>query len=164
MTRRAAGTCLLLAFSLTIQHCVGRSPELQVENEATVVMTMPLTDFNQDIRADVSSLNLAPGESLKLLVRIRNPTQSAWSSTGSYPISLSYRWFEGDKMLPIEGARAPLLTPVQPGEQTAAAAHVVAPEREGKLTLKLTLVQEGVTWFLFAGGRTFDIPTMVKAK
>ena len=41
--------------------------------------------------------------------------------------------------------------------------RVRAPALAGKnLTLKITLVQEGVAWFMSKGAKTLDIPATVK--
>jgi hypothetical protein len=61
-------------------------------------------------------------------------------------------------MLPIEGERTPLPAMLQPGESLGVEMRVVAPEQGRDLVLKITLVQEGVAWFMSKGGKSLDIP------
>jgi hypothetical protein len=84
------------------------------------------------------------------------------ASAGRYPITLSYKWFESGKMLPIEGERTLLLRPLEPNEQETISAKVTAPQSGSDLSVRFSLVQEGVVWFLSKGGRTIDIPARIE--
>jgi hypothetical protein len=51
---------------------------------------------------------------------------------------------------------------VLPGASQVLRANVIAPSSAGHYSLRFTMVQEGVAWFLGAGGKTFDIPVIVQ--
>jgi hypothetical protein len=121
----------------------------------------PLVNFNERLTSPMSSLQAKRGETIKLPVRIMNPTNEHWSSGGKYPVNLSYRWFEAERMLNIEGVRT-LVPTVKPGEEVSLDAQVEVPKEGTDLTLKLSLVQEGVAWFFIRGAATLDIPVKVQ--
>jgi hypothetical protein len=121
-------------------------------------MDAPLKTFSQEITSSVKSLRLKPSESTEVPVIIRNTGQEPLATAGRYPITVSYKWFVGEKMLPIEGERTALSGVLKSNESANVNVKVVAPPSGKSLTLKITLVQEGVAWFLSAGARTLDIP------
>ena len=67
-------------------------------------------------------------------------------------------------MLPIEGKRTTLPGTVAPGEAVSLAATVVAPDEPGSYVLRVSLVQEGVAWFMSKGAPPLDIPAVVLPK
>jgi hypothetical protein len=141
----------------------GRSAPKQeaVESIARVKpeeMNAPLRTFSQQITSSVKSLQLKPSESTAVPITIRNTGPEPLASAGKYPIAVSYKWFEGEKMLPIEGERTVLPTVLRPDESTNLKLKIVAPSSGKSLTLKVTLVQEGVQWFLMAGAPGLDLP------
>jgi len=121
----------------------------------------PLAQFSEQITSPVTNLRAKPGETIMVPVRIRNPTSERWASAGKYPVNLSYKWFDSSRMLNVEGVRTVFRGQVKPGEEVPLTAQVVIPvvSKEGmNLTLKLSLVQEGVAWFFIRGATTLDIP------
>jgi hypothetical protein len=106
----------------------------------------------------VAKLQARPGEAITLPVRIMNPTDKPWASSGKYPVTLSYKWFDSGRMLDIEGERTGLRHGVRPGEEISLGAEIRVPKEGRNLTLKLSMVQEGVAWFLSRGASTLDIP------
>jgi cephalosporin hydroxylase len=77
---------------------------------------------------------------------------------------VSYIWVKDGRPLPIEGDRTPLPHAVQPSETIALDASVLAPVDPGKYTLRVTLVQEGVTWFYHVGASTLDLPATISGQ
>ena len=52
--------------------------------------------------------------------------------------------------------------PLKPGDEASFAAKVVAPASGRDLTLKLTLVQEDVAWFMISGATPLEIRVEMK--
>jgi hypothetical protein len=120
------------------------------------------TAFSQQITSPLHTLTVSPGETLSIPVTVKNTGNQRISSTGKFPVTCSYKWFDGGTMLQIEGERTGLPRPLNPGDEASFAAKVVAPPRGQDLTLKLTLVQEGVAWFMTSGGTPLEIHAKMK--
>jgi hypothetical protein len=157
-----AGVFLVALGSAFLSSCGGSAPTQNAIESTTPAkpgeMNAPLTAFSQEITSSVKSLRLKPSETTELPVIIRNAGKEALASYGKYPVNISYKWFDREKMLPIEGERSGLPAVLKPNESTNVNVKVVAPPSGKSLTLKVTLVQEGVEWFMSAGARTLDIP------
>jgi hypothetical protein len=109
-------------------------------------------------------LVLSANQSVKVLVNIKNPGPDTWFASGTFPVDISFKWFSGGQMLPIEGDRTPLGLPqIRPQENIKENVLVVAPAKSGNYDLHITLVQEGVAWFSVNGGaKPLVIPTVVQ--
>lgn len=118
----------------------------------------PLRAFSERITSPVANLKARSGEVITLPVRIMNPTEEPWASSGKYPVTLSYKWFDSGRMLDMEGQRTVLPGIVRPGQEVSLGVEIRIPKEGTDLTLKLSLVQEGVAWFLSRGGSSLDIP------
>jgi O-antigen ligase len=98
-----------------------------------------------------TSLELAPSELSKTVVRVANVGKLTWGSKGKKPFHLSYRWFEisseGVRPLDIEGERTRLDAPLKPGEALDVDATVRAPIEPGRYVLIWDMVHEHTTWF-----------------
>ena len=125
-------------------------------------VTQPLGSFNQVIQSSTANLSVSANEKFDLPVRIENPGTDTWVSTGSAPVNVSYKWFLDGKMLPIEGERTPLPKPISPKASQDVTVHVVAPSQAGKYELRVTLVQEGVTWFMSKSNTYLALPVSVR--
>jgi hypothetical protein len=55
-------------------------------------------------------------------------------------------------MLSQEGVRNALPSTVSPGQEFTANLVVQAPDMQGNLELRITLVQEGIAWFMLQSG------------
>jgi uncharacterized protein YfaS (alpha-2-macroglobulin family) len=121
-------------------------------------MDQPLVKFDQELTTAQKELVFKPGQTLTVPVTVRNSTGTALASTGRYPVDVSYKWFDGRNMLPIEGDRTLLPGPLQPNDQTTVNVKVTAPQSGSDLSVHFTLVQEGIAWFMQKGARTLDIP------
>jgi hypothetical protein len=120
------------------------------------------TTFSQQITSSVHDLSVSPGETLTIPVTVKNTGNQRIVSAGRFPVTFSYKWFDGGKMLPIEGERTLLPRPLNPGDEVSFAAKVVAPPAGRDLTLKLTLVQEAVAWFMTSGAAPLEIRVKMK--
>ena len=130
---------------------------VQLDNEAAISIEHR-SPFADEITSRVARLSLKPMQVVNLPVTIRNVSGAAWSSAGKEPILVSYKWFENKKMLPIEGERTGLPGIVRPGDTVWLSVRIVAPAAGRNLMVKVTLVWEGVAWFMSNGAQTLDIP------
>lgn len=122
---------------------------------------VPLSDPRAEIVAGSVPATAAPGEELRIPVRITNRSDGLWSAmgiamaAGSHRVSASYRWFDADGRVVVEnGDRSLLPGDVRPGETVRMVVRARAPEAPGTYDLALTLVQENVAWFDQATGTT----------
>lgn len=162
-SRRAKRTLVLVALlslSTSFLACKSRSPELQSDTGETV--DRPLTNFSQEITSAIHELTVSPGGAFQVPVTIKNPTDELWSSFGKYPVVVSYTWFDNGVMLPPESERTPLPVKVPPGGSIMVTVKGKAPQKGQKLLLRITLVQEGVAWFMVNGARSLEIPVEMK--
>jgi hypothetical protein len=125
-------------------------------------MNTALSSFSEDIQSSVKSLALRPAEKTLVPITLRNTEPSVLSSSGRNPITISYKWFDHGKMLPIEGERTVLPGPLKPGDSVDVKVNVVAPQTPGEMVLKITLVQEGVAWFMTTGAAPLVLPVTVR--
>jgi hypothetical protein len=123
-----------------------------------VSLDRPLAAFDQDITSPLKRLRLRARQAIQLPVVVRNPGPAIWVSRGIAPVMLSYKWLANGTLLPAEGERTALPGVLRPGEATPMNLRVVAPERTGSVVLAVSLVQEGVAWFLSNGGSALRIP------
>lgn len=168
MTGAAASALCVFAvvLSFAISTACKSSPQGQQSSSQAPAdpngVNEALTSFSQQITSSVSNLSVSPGQSLTVPVTVKNTGSHRLASGGKFPITFSYKWFDGGRMLPIEGERTLLPRPLNPGEEVAFAAKVIAPDQGRDLTLKLTLVQEGVAWFMTSGGAPLEIPVKLQ--
>ena len=88
------------------------------------------------------------GDAQVVRCEVRNLGSRTFRSLPSHPVNLAYRWFDADgRTLVLEGERALLDPPLRPGARTAYELPVVAPPSPGEYRLRVSLVQEQVTWF-----------------
>jgi hypothetical protein len=125
-------------------------------------LQQPLSSFRQVLSSTTTSVALHPAQEVKIPVRIQNPGTETWASTGQYPVTISYKWFNGGQMLPIEGERTGLPAAVTPNQAVNADVRVVAPNQTGTFDLRITLVQEGVAWFMTKSNTFLQLPVTVK--
>jgi hypothetical protein len=129
---------------------------------AEVRVTAPLTSFSEDIQTAVKSLALRPGERTLVPVTLRNTGPSPWLPFGRNPITISYKWFDNGNVLPIEGERTLLPQALKPGDSTDVEVKVVAPDKAGNFVLKITLVEEGLAWFLTGDAKPLELPVTIQ--
>jgi len=99
---------------------------------------------------------VAPMESFSIPIEITNRSRESLATIGATPVQLSYHWLDattGDTVH-FEGARTQLTRRVTSGAPHRQRMLVLAPSHAGRFTLRVTLVQESVTWFT-------DLPTPV---
>ena len=132
-----------------------------VEQSEPAPTTQAFSSYNQLIQSPATNLLFQQMRNFDVPVRIENPGTDTWVSAGSAPVNVSYKWFLEGKMLPIEGERTVLPKPIGPKMSAELPVHVVAPSQPGKYELRVTLVQEGVTWFMTKSNTYLAIPVAV---
>jgi subtilisin family serine protease len=85
-------------------------------------------------------------------VTVSNTGAVTWPAGGAAPVHLSYHWLDAmGKVVVWDGSRAALPADIAPGQSAVVAIPVASPPAVGPYTLRLDLVQEGVTWFSAQG-------------
>jgi len=110
---------------------------------------LPWSDFHCSIEGTLPNQWVAE-EMRELTFRVTNPTQSFFTSAPPAPIFVSFKWLDlddGSYIDPRRAHRTKLPHTLRPNESTDIAVRIVAPTRLGPVRLRVTLVQEGVTWF-----------------
>ena len=91
-------------------------------------------------------------------VTVSNTGTVSWPATGATPVHLSYHWLTpAGQVVVWDGARGNLPGDVAPGQAAVVAIPIVSPPTVGSYTLRLDLVQEGVTWFSAQGVTPRDL-------
>lgn len=124
----------------------------------------PLTNFRCKLEIkDVQKKRYATNKILNTftkdydiyIINIKNLSGEIWSKNwnadGSCAVNLSYQWFrEGDlTSVALDGNRANLTQDLPPGESIDMEMYVKVPSEPGRYVLRISLVQEGVSWFYF---------------
>ncbi len=91
------------------------------------------------------------GTSRQVDVLIENTGKEVWPSNGTLSpgmfVNISYRWFNADNQMILDGDRSPIPEPMQPHDIAKVSIVLVTPKKTGKYKLLITPVQEGVQWF-----------------
>lgn len=86
-------------------------------------------------------------------ISVKNTSDEVWSMfsdiNGYGAINLSYQWFRENDFTNVylDGNRSALYKDLNPNEECNIELYVKYPEEPGNYTLRISLVQEGVTWF-----------------
>jgi cyclopropane fatty-acyl-phospholipid synthase-like methyltransferase len=98
-----------------------------------------------------------PNKTLELPVQLDNHSSHILHSNGDFPIAWSYRWLDAHgQILVADGDRTLVCPPALPIDKDhnllrysspTYFVRIKTPNYLGQLTLRLTLVQEGVRWF-----------------
>jgi hypothetical protein len=121
----------------------------------------PLKEFAQTLWSSAQVLHLSLNQNTVVPVAVRNSGSEVWHRGGKYPIHLAYVWLEEGKIVQ-EGARVTLPQELSPGETVNVSIPVAVPAKGSHLTLRLSMVQEAVSWFFTAGANPLDIPVVMK--
>lgn len=104
-------------------------------------------------------------EKIKIPVKVENTSNFVWDTTSANPVNFSYNWFDfkGNKVV-FDGERTALPKNLAPHDSIKLNAVIKFPERPGKYTLILSMVQEGVTWFNDQGAQAPKIPVTITSR
>ena len=100
------------------------------------------------------------------LVRIRNAGNGTWCPSSLFPVRVSYHLYrtaqDSRTLVSFDNPRTPLVSALEPGEETTIRLDMAAPDRPGRYVAEVDLVHEGVRWFSERGlqpvALTFDVP------
>ncbi len=94
-------------------------------------------------------------------VLIKNSGTELWPSNGTLDkgmfVHISYRWFDINNQVILEGDRVPIPESMLPNDVTKVSMFLRTPERTGKYTLIISPIQEGVQWFPGIDGKEIEI-------
>jgi cell division septation protein DedD len=125
-----------------------------------------LIDFSVEFGEHSIPNQMTAGQRLSAEISVKNASKNTWPSNpdgkGHRAVNLSYHWLDrrGD-MVVFDGLRTPLPHDVGAGEAVRLNAVIKAPDRAGKYTLEVTLVQEAVAWFPEREGDKLSLPIVV---
>jgi hypothetical protein len=154
------GAVILVAGAGT--GCQPSTPPAAAAPDPATGLQQPLTSFRQTLTSTTAQLALHPAEETKLPVRVENPGTETWVGIGKYPVTVSYKWYLNGNILPIEGERTVFPGAIGPNQAANVDVRVVAPDKAGTYTLRITLVQEGVEWFMLKSNTFLELPAVVK--
>jgi len=161
----AAGVPVMVYANGTPGHATPRCEAVSVSPAASgngnAGVDRPLSRYVSSMSSPTTEIRAKPSEQMSIPLRIGNIGAELWSSTGKFPVTLSYKWLKSGRMLPIEGERTLLPGVVAPGAAVSVSAVVIAPPELGSYVLRFSLVQEGVTWFISSGAVPLDLPVTV---
>jgi FkbM family methyltransferase len=138
---------------------VWRNPRLAVTTEFGA-----LSSFSQIITSPDKHLELPLHSTYALAIDVTNSGRECWSvGNPACPVTVGYRWMNSaGSILPVEGNRAqPENDTVPPGQSIRIQLPVQAPDAPGSYTLLVSMVQEGVAWFMDRGAEPLAVPTTV---
>lgn len=124
-----------------------------------------LTSYSQHITSAVKDFTVKAGETYSLNIKVTNTGVEPWFGGGVVGrVDASYRWYDAKgKLLPLEGARAPLnRLHIPPGESDELLLPVTAPGAAGNYTLWVSMVQEGYDWFFARGAQPLVLKVAVQ--
>jgi hypothetical protein len=130
------------------------------------IIPVPVRQYRAAFLSDTMPAAMPADGEVQISMVLRNDSNFIWRGEGRpNPVRFGYRWFNaaGAEVPARAGLRALLPRDVLPGQQvTLGGARVVAPPNPGQLTVRLDLVEEGVTWFSDAGSPPRNKPVTVQ--
>lgn len=105
------------------------------------------------------------GESTPFIAAIGNANSFPWLGRDTpNPVTFAHRWFNADGSFLKEDDRQRVFYDVVPTGGMIFRGTLIAPDRPGKYQVRLTMVQEGITWFDDQGAVAQEIPITVTAQ
>jgi hypothetical protein len=126
--------------------------ELGVEQPRTLWPSgepLPWSDFRCAV-ACTPPADWMAGTVADVPVRLTNRSASFFTSAPPCPVYVSYKWIHpatGAFLTEARAYRSALPRTVYPGESIDVTARVVVPPAHGSAILRITAIQEGVSWF-----------------
>ena len=153
MYRKIIGLVLTAAFFLSILAC-------SEKKEA-----VPLSVFQQEITAPVTSLKLKADEEATMVVTVKNTGNETWPAKGSDKketnrVGLGFHWLDSAGKEFNEG-RAILPNNLLPGAAASLNVSIKAPPEPGDYKLRFSIVEEHVVWFSNKGAKSFIVAVKV---
>ncbi|MFT3790971.1 MAG: Wzt carbohydrate-binding domain-containing protein [Rudaea sp.] len=109
----------------------------------------PLQEFLSAIEPLAPMENLPAGIDVLVPLRLSNPGEETWKTTGRYPVRLSYRWYgAAGELLVADGLRTTLPMDMERSQSVTLPLQLRVPTAAGTYTLVVSLVQEAIAWFV----------------
>ena len=127
---------------------------------------LPESGFQVEFGSHNVASEMTSGKTASADITIKNVSPVTWpskpDSSERYAVNLSYHWLDkkGDTVV-FDGLRTPLPRDLKPGESVDLRATIQAPEKPGRYTLELTMVQEQSAWFPEKDGAKLVLPVTV---
>lgn len=155
--RRADGTEVWIS-RMVASTTRGERPQWRTETPESFYVGALFTFLGSDahVQRDVYGVrwaacgappSAAPGEELKVLVRLRNISESTWLTDGPVSVRLAHRWHDASGGVVEGSGRTALDGPLASGEEALAWVAAEAPSRPGTWRLEIEPVYEMVAWF-----------------
>lgn len=171
---------ILLTLYLVPKHAANMAQTyyLRMDESAPVDYSNsnPLQDFGGEI--NIENVQIKPFASNSFIaaltpeyavytVRVKNNTDTMWSKYqpygGKYAINMGYKWYtiDDENTVILEG-RTNLENSVEPYSVEEEKLYVKYPLKKGKYVLKISMVQEGVAWFMNQNGAETELMIDIK--
>lgn len=142
-------------FNLTAVDGNGQVRRSPAQSEHAMVRSfgrtnLPLTQFHAEIEL-LSPMQVLPAATNSILqLRVQNLGEETWPAGGrDAPVCLTYRWYSAaGELLVADGLRSTLPGDLPAGRAIIAPLLVHTPDDQGAYQLVVSLVQEGVAWFI----------------
>ena len=126
----------------------------------------PLQEFLQEISASAPLQTMQVGEQVTISVTVKNISQETWPATPDAEdrkhVVLGYRWRDKSGKVLTVGALPRLPHDLGPGQSMSLNLTIQAPPEAGDYILRLTMLQQGVSWFDDREGKPLDFPITVE--
>jgi hypothetical protein len=120
-----------------------------------------LDSFESAISEIVPVDTLHAGSDIILPLRIENLGRTTWPASGRNSVNVSYHWLNAcGEVVVFDGLRTQLPSDVESKGVAMVPLQVRAPDERGQFQLQISLVQEGVAWFVeksVKSGRTLVV-------
>lgn len=134
-----------------------------VRDEKIIIESQKLTNFMASLKAQWWTKIISRNESVEVEVELCNQSPDYWRNTGNKPVQIGYRWFscvDEEQLSDVRRTRLP--RDVGPNESLSLFVHVPPPSRVGIYRLRISLVQEHVSWFDSHGTGYVDLDVEVR--
>jgi hypothetical protein len=133
--------------------------------EVMAMHPLPLEDRRQiQILNTICPNSVRNGESFPVVLDLENGSRCFLASYAPNPVHIAFHWIKAETLetAVFEGARSRIYPPLPPGRTFRYTAKIQAPDEPGTYLLRLTLVQESITWFDTDELQCFvDVPVLV---
>jgi hypothetical protein len=122
-----------------------------------------LDSFEATISETVPVDTLHAGSDILLPLRIENLGRETWPASGRNPVNVSYHWLDScGEIVVFDGLRTQLPSDVEAQHAVMVPLQVRVPDERGNFFLQMSLVQEGVAWFVEKSARSeLTLPVVV---
>lgn len=108
-----------------------------------------LDSFESAISETIPVDSLHAGSDIIMPLRIENLGRETWSASGRNPVNVSYHWLNSNgEVVIFDGLRTQLPCDVEAQHTVMVPLQVRTPDERGNFLLQISLVQEGVAWFV----------------